>query len=218
MWFSIWTWTLFSEVCFIFPYKLRQLIVHTYLCCNFNVSLYIYVYAKQFVATVLFCFLLNVNLCIVCILNVLHFSFFIPKTPFFILCLFFALSFRLLRTELHNLRRKGALKTSGSLDHPNIESSQSCARCRIELGKIINRGANCRSCRMRVCKACREFSSHPMDWVCIVCHKQMWVCPHNYVLYKMNVVLFMYTWCNNYIIDVPNYLFLFLFLFVCVLI
>lgn len=86
--------------------------------------------------------------------------------------------YRRLRSELQKIRRKGALKTCGSLDRPNIESTESCSRCRSELGKIINRGALCRSCRLRVCKACREFSTHTMDWVCIVCNKQMWVTPH----------------------------------------
>lgn len=99
---------------------------------------------------------------------------------------------RHLRNELQRLRRKGALKTSGgSLDRPNIDlpvvggsgtaessscvlmAAESCARCRVELGKIINRGAPCRACRLRVCKQCREFSTHTMDWVCCVCHKQM---------------------------------------------
>lgn len=81
---------------------------------------------------------------------------------------------RLLRAELHNLRKKGALKTSGSLDRPIIvESNRSCARCRMELGRIINRGAPCRACRLRVCKGCREFSNRTTDWICVVCHKQM---------------------------------------------
>lgn len=63
----------------------------------------------------------------------------------------------------------------GSLDRPCIDTNRTCARCRTELGRIINRGAPCRSCRLRVCKACREFSTRTTDWVCIVCHKQMWV-------------------------------------------
>lgn len=91
---------------------------------------------------------------------------------------------RHLRTELLRLRRKGALKTcGGSLDRPNIDMAaepsvfapERCARCRVELGKIINRGAPCQACCLRVCKQCREFSTHTMDWVCCVCHKQMWV-------------------------------------------
>lgn len=86
---------------------------------------------------------------------------------------FSPISYRILRTELQNIRRKGALRTCGSLDRPNIESNQSCSRCRCDLGKVINRGATCRCCRLRVCKSCREFFNYSTDWVCIVCHKQM---------------------------------------------
>lgn len=87
---------------------------------------------------------------------------------------------RRLRTELQLIRHKGAIKINGgigggSLDRPNIETYLSCARCCTELGRIINRGAPCRVCRLRVCKGCREFSTRTTDWVCIVCHKQMWV-------------------------------------------
>lgn len=87
---------------------------------------------------------------------------------------------RRLRTELQLIRHKGAIKINGgigggSLDRPNIETYVTCARCCTELGRIINRGAPCRVCRLRVCKGCREFSTRTTDWVCIVCHKQMWV-------------------------------------------
>lgn len=82
---------------------------------------------------------------------------------------------RLLRAELQNLRKRGALKIGSSLDRPVIiESNRSCARCRTYLGRIINRGAPCRACKLRVCKGCREFTNRT-DWVCIVCNKQMWV-------------------------------------------
>lgn len=54
-----------------------------------------------------------------------------------------------------------------------ITHERTCARCRIELGRIINRGAICRACRQRVCKACREFSNTSTDWLCCVCHKHM---------------------------------------------
>lgn len=53
------------------------------------------------------------------------------------------------------------------------ESNRRCARCNTELGRITNRGAPCRVCKLRVCKACREFTTRTTDWVCIVCHKQM---------------------------------------------
>lgn len=102
---------------------------------------------------------------------------------FFSLSLF---SCRHLQTELQVIRRNGtnfSVTSSGgsgygtggggSLDRPNIEINHTCARCRCELGRFINRGAPCRSCRLRVCKACREFSNRTTDWVCIVCHKQM---------------------------------------------
>lgn len=80
--------------------------------------------------------------------------------------------FRLLRAELHNLKKRSALKT-GSLDRPIIiDSNRSCGRCRCDLGRILNRGAPCRACKLRVCKGCREFTNRT-DWVCIVCHKQM---------------------------------------------
>lgn len=83
---------------------------------------------------------------------------------------------RLLRAELHSLRRRAAIKAdASSLDRPTIETHRNCARCLCELGRIINRGAPCRSCRLRVCKACREFTNRTTDWVCLVCHKQMWV-------------------------------------------
>jgi len=53
------------------------------------------------------------------------------------------------------------------------DPSRHCARCNTELGRITNRGAPCRVCKLRVCKACREFTSRTTDWVCVVCHKQM---------------------------------------------
>lgn len=53
------------------------------------------------------------------------------------------------------------------------ESNRHCARCNTELGRITNRGAPCRVCKLRVCKACREFTTRTTDWVCVVCHKQM---------------------------------------------
>ncbi|EDV90614.1 GH14084 [Drosophila grimshawi] len=62
------------------------------------------------------------------------------------------------------------------LEHNNYnnlhsDSSRHCARCTTELGRITNRGAPCRVCKLRVCKACRVH--HALDWVCVVCHKQL---------------------------------------------
>ena len=60
------------------------------------------------------------------------------------------------------------------------DPARTCGRCRAELGRIMNRGAFCRSCKVRVCKSCREYgrlkggtghSNH--DWLCTVCHKNM---------------------------------------------
>ncbi|GBP08152.1 Synaptotagmin-like protein 5 [Eumeta japonica] len=53
------------------------------------------------------------------------------------------------------------------------ESNRRCARCNAKLGRITNRGGPCRVCKLRVCKACQEFTIHTTDWVCVVCHKQM---------------------------------------------
>lgn len=83
---------------------------------------------------------------------------------------------RTLRSDLQLLRRKGAIKINGgSLDRPIIELKSSCARCRLVFG-YINRGAECISCRFRVCRDCRVSLPHTNnDWVCIVCCKEMWV-------------------------------------------
>ncbi|KAK4016501.1 hypothetical protein OUZ56_031457 [Daphnia magna] len=94
-----------------------------------------------------------------------------------------------LKTELQFLRKKGALKTcttesqavtiaaGTAADHHSV-NGRCCARCRTGLGRIINRGALCKSCRQRVCKACREYnvpkasgSTGGTDWVCTVCYK-----------------------------------------------
>ncbi|CAH1737420.1 unnamed protein product [Aphis gossypii] len=67
---------------------------------------------------------------------------------------------------------------SGELEVLRCESSlwsgHCCARCRAELGRIINRGANCRACRERICMSCREYSTatHVPEWLCIRCHKE----------------------------------------------
>lgn len=52
-------------------------------------------------------------------------------------------------------------------------TNHGCARCRNDLGKIVNRGAACRLCGLRVCKQCREFNTHTLEWMCCVCfHRQ----------------------------------------------
>lgn len=81
--------------------------------------------------------------------------------------------FRHLKAELQHLRRKGALKATNEQNTCGPDPDRSCGRCRIELGRVINRGAYCRACRLKVCKSCREYSHRTTDWVCIVCHKHM---------------------------------------------
>ncbi|XP_022919402.2 uncharacterized protein [Onthophagus taurus] len=79
-----------------------------------------------------------------------------------------------LKAELQSLRRKGAIKaTSTDFDSTVPDPDRSCGRCRVELGRVINRGAYCRACRLKVCKGCREYSLRTTDWVCTVCHKHM---------------------------------------------
>lgn len=83
------------------------------------------------------------------------------------------ISFRRLKAELQSLRRKGALRPSTDWDNTGPDPDRSCGRCRVELGRVINRGAYCRACRLKVCKSCREYSCRTTDWVCTVCYKHM---------------------------------------------
>ncbi|ENN77003.1 hypothetical protein YQE_06497, partial [Dendroctonus ponderosae] len=78
-----------------------------------------------------------------------------------------------LKAELQHLRRKGALKVPSDLESATPDPDRTCGRCRIELGRVINRGAECRACRLKVCKGCRQYNFRATDWVCIVCYKRM---------------------------------------------
>ncbi|CAH1155023.1 unnamed protein product [Phaedon cochleariae] len=80
-----------------------------------------------------------------------------------------------LKAELQTLRRKGALKPSADRDSAGAgpDPGRACGRCRAGLGRVVNRGACCQACRLRVCKACREYAFGTADWVCTVCHKHM---------------------------------------------
>ncbi|XP_039276275.1 uncharacterized protein LOC111055235 isoform X2 [Nilaparvata lugens] len=77
-----------------------------------------------------------------------------------------------LKEELQAVKHRkgsGAVGSSGG-----GQGGRACARCRAELGRIINRGAICRVCRCRVCKSCRQYCQRqPTDWLCTVCHKHM---------------------------------------------
>ena len=117
-------------------------------------------------------------------------SYYLSSFILFIIVLHFFCIYSRLKTELQFLRKKGALKVAvgqdqvpgAGLDHAadhghGHNNGRCCARCRTGLGRIINRGALCKSCRQRVCKACREYnlpksSTGGTDWVCTVCYKQ----------------------------------------------
>uniref|UniRef100_L7LVU9 Putative bitesize n=1 Tax=Rhipicephalus pulchellus TaxID=72859 RepID=L7LVU9_RHIPC len=75
-----------------------------------------------------------------------------------------------LKAELQRLRKRGALR-------PGLDPARSCARCLSALGRILNRGALCPSCRKKVCRDCRLHEvgapENSDQWLCVVCHKQM---------------------------------------------
>ena len=69
-----------------------------------------------------------------------------------------------------------SLSFTNSLGLWNTDPNRSCGRCRSELGRIMNRGAFCRACNIRVCKSCREYGSGrnsggASDWLCTICYK-----------------------------------------------
>ena len=108
-----------------------------------------------------------------------------------------------LKSELAMLRKRGLLTNghhghhhSSHHHHPNphqtnnanlnmgftnglssfwaSDPNRSCGRCRSELGRIMNRGAFCRACNVRVCKSCREYGigrNGASDWLCTICYK-----------------------------------------------
>ncbi|KAF6207899.1 hypothetical protein GE061_016348 [Apolygus lucorum] len=78
-----------------------------------------------------------------------------------------------LKGDLRSLGRKEALciGTDEVDNHPPVLGGRACSRCRGELGRIINRGANCPSCNQRVCKSCRHYDTN--RWLCLVCFKQL---------------------------------------------
>ncbi|XP_077487762.1 uncharacterized protein LOC144098769 isoform X3 [Amblyomma americanum] len=75
-----------------------------------------------------------------------------------------------LKAELQRLRKRGALR-------PGLDPARSCARCLSALGRILNRGSPCPSCRKKVCRDCRLPEPGAPEgsdqWLCVVCHKQM---------------------------------------------
>ncbi|KQS38969.1 uncharacterized protein Dere_GG21056, isoform E [Drosophila erecta] len=77
------------------------------------------------------------------------------------------------QTTMQPSQQQQQLEQHNNHNAHTSDPSRHCARCTTELGRITNRGAPCRVCKLRVCKACREFTSRTTDWVCVVCHKQM---------------------------------------------
>nr|XP_046147162.1 synaptotagmin-like protein 3 isoform X3 [Oncorhynchus gorbuscha] len=71
--------------------------------------------------------------------------------------------YRRLKTELQEIRRKGAKSFARQY------SERTCARCQRQLGMFWNSGAVCRGCSHLVCNKCRVGVS-ALDWKCTVCH------------------------------------------------
>lgn len=71
-----------------------------------------------------------------------------------------------LKEDVGSLRRKAGIPCVG----------KACFLCRRDLGRIINRGACCPSCRQRVCKSCRQYvaaTHQSTEWLCTLCYRQM---------------------------------------------
>ena len=86
---------------------------------------------------------------------------------------------------VHQNHMVGGLRSNGIIFTPvwthgpvaavGHQADRTCGRCRSELGRIMNRGAICPSCRVRVCKSCREYGPRLKnhEWLCTLCHKNM---------------------------------------------
>ncbi|XP_016150585.1 synaptotagmin-like protein 4 isoform X2 [Sinocyclocheilus grahami] len=71
-----------------------------------------------------------------------------------------------LKTELLEIRRKGAKRGSGKY------SERSCGRCQEPMGLLTHNGSQCRVCKHHVCKKCQ--SARPNgSWMCTVCAKEI---------------------------------------------
>ncbi|KAJ8026704.1 Synaptotagmin-like protein 5 [Holothuria leucospilota] len=76
---------------------------------------------------------------------------------------------RKLKSELHQLRKQGAVKTGGS----ESGNERVCHRCRKELGLIFDSGDICPRCNNKVCNACQVYTPSGKKWFCTVCDKQL---------------------------------------------
>lgn len=109
------------------------------------------------------------------------------------ICTFYKFSH--LKRELRNLKNRRYNRTRRSLsDHPSYISNEndSCARCQTVFGKILNRGAPCLICDLKICKNCRELS-YRTNWICIVCQKQMWVADYRCQFHYKSLFPFLVT-------------------------
>uniref|UniRef100_A0AAR2JF80 Synaptotagmin-like protein 4 n=1 Tax=Pygocentrus nattereri TaxID=42514 RepID=A0AAR2JF80_PYGNA len=70
-----------------------------------------------------------------------------------------------LKTELLEIRRKGAKRSSGNY------SERSCGRCQEPLGRLGSRTNQCPACKHQVCQNCRSVRPN-RSWVCSVCAKE----------------------------------------------
>lgn len=73
--------------------------------------------------------------------------------------------FRKLKTELLDVKRKGAKRGSGKY------SPRSCARCQEPLRRLSIFSSQCKMCNHNVCQNCRTVISRG-SWVCSVCAKE----------------------------------------------
>lgn len=78
-------------------------------------------------------------------------------------CFFFP-SFRKLKNELLEIKRKGSRR-------PQDLGDRQCARCLKNLGLIFDRGDLCDECQLRVCSECRVKAPTSRYWKCNVCAK-----------------------------------------------
>ncbi|XP_071818620.1 synaptotagmin-like protein 5 isoform X2 [Apostichopus japonicus] len=76
---------------------------------------------------------------------------------------------RKLKSELHQLRKEGAVKTGGEENG----DEKVCHRCRKELGFFFDSGEICSKCNNKVCNDCQVFTPSGKKWLCTVCDKQL---------------------------------------------
>uniref|UniRef100_A0A674BKB8 Synaptotagmin-like 4 n=1 Tax=Salmo trutta TaxID=8032 RepID=A0A674BKB8_SALTR len=72
---------------------------------------------------------------------------------------------RKLKTELLDIKRKGAKRSSGKY------SEHSCGRCQEPLGPLSAGSSQCRACNHQVCHNCRAVCPNG-SWMCSVCAKE----------------------------------------------